>query len=291
MNSWFPTLAVRRGGNAVPSGRPDGAAGCVRSKVARWVAAWLLAMGLAAMAWAQAVTTTTVEGTVYLANGQPGSGTLVISWPAFTTAAGQAVAADSTTMTIGSDGFVSVSLAPNVGATPAGEYYTAVFDMSDGTTSTQYWVVPSAAQATLAQVQAQVMPAAQAVQAVNKAYVDQAIAELAASGGLSANGGTLTGPSDSERGSDAAATGRGQALRGYAGGDGGAAGGREYDGRADGAGGERSGVAKFGEFADDAGGGGDRGGNDGSGGDSAYVRGDRHVQQYERGDGDGPADG
>jgi hypothetical protein len=163
-------------------------------RVGHPITAWMLAMGLAAMAWAQAVSTTTVEGTVYLANGQPGSGTLVISWPAFTTAAGQAVAADSTTMTIGPDGFVSVNLAPNVGATPAGEYYTAVFDMSDGTTSTQYWVVPSAAQATLAQVEAQVMPAAQAVQAVSKAYVDQSIAELAASGGLSANGGTLTGP-------------------------------------------------------------------------------------------------
>ena len=135
-------------------------------------------MALAATAMAQAVSTTTVQGTVYLANGQPGAGTLVISWPAFTTAAGQAVAADSTTVNLGPDGFVSVNLAPNVGATPAGEYYTAVYYMSDGTTSTQYWVVPAAAQASLAQVQAQVMPAAQAVQAVSKAYVDQAIAGL-----------------------------------------------------------------------------------------------------------------
>jgi hypothetical protein len=65
----------------------------------------------------------------------------------FTTAAGQAVAADTTTVTIAPDGFVSVNLAPNLGATPAGEYYTAVYYMSDGTTSTQYWVVPAAAQA------------------------------------------------------------------------------------------------------------------------------------------------
>ena len=55
-------------------------------------------------------------------------------------------------------------------------------------------MVPAAAKASLAQVQAQVMPAAQAVQAVSKAYVDQAIAELSASSGLSAIGGTLTGP-------------------------------------------------------------------------------------------------
>ena len=157
---------------------------------------WLPALMLAAMTAtvaAQGVSTTTVQGTVYLANGQPGAGTLVISWPAFTTAAGQAVAADSTTVAIAPDGFVSVNLAPNQGAVPAGEYYTAVYYMSDGSTSTQYWVVPAAASATLAQVQAQLMPAAQAVQAVSKAYVDESIAELAESE-LTASGGTLSGP-------------------------------------------------------------------------------------------------
>lgn len=163
-------------------------------KMGERMAVCALALTVAALAMAQAVSTTTVQGTVYLANGQPGAGTLMISWPAFTTAAGQAIAADSLTMTIPPDGFLSVNLAPNVGATPAGEYYTAVYYMSDGTTSTQYWVVPAAAQASLAQVQAQVMPAAQAVQAVSKAYVDQAIAGLGAGSGLSATGGTLTGP-------------------------------------------------------------------------------------------------
>jgi hypothetical protein len=163
-------------------------------RMVRGIAVCALAIVLAATAMAQAVSTTTVQGTVYLANGQPGAGTLAINWPSFTTAAGQAVAADTTTVTIGPDGFVSVNLAPNVGATPAGEYYTAVYYMSDGTTSTQYWVVPAAAQASLAQVQAKVMPAAQAVQAVSKAYVDQAIAQASQSSGLTATGGTLTGP-------------------------------------------------------------------------------------------------
>jgi hypothetical protein len=106
---------------------------------------FLTQLGLTGIAWAQGVSTTTVQGTVYLANGQPGAGTLVISWPGFTTAAGQAVVADSTTVTIAPDGFVSVNLAPNQGATPAGEYYTAVYYMSDGSVSTQYWVVPAAA--------------------------------------------------------------------------------------------------------------------------------------------------
>jgi hypothetical protein len=86
-----------------------------------------------------------------------------------------------------------LNLAPNVGAPPAGLYYTATFYMSDGTTNTQYWVVPAAAQASLAQVQSQVMPAAQAVQAVSKAYVDQTISALNQSM-LTASGGTLSGP-------------------------------------------------------------------------------------------------
>jgi len=98
----------------------------------------LLWTALGAVAGAQAIGTTTVQGTVYLANGQPGSGTLVLSWPAFTTASGQSVAADSTTVAIASNGSVSVNLAPNLGATPAGLYYTAVYYLSDGTTSRQY---------------------------------------------------------------------------------------------------------------------------------------------------------
>lgn len=158
------------------------------------VAVILLAIGLLAQtAGAQAINTTTVQGTVYLANGQAGTGTLHVSWPAFTTANGQAVAADSMTVQIGPDGFVSVNLAPTLGATPAGLYYTAVFYLSDGTASTQYWIVPAAAQASLAQVQSQLMPATQAVQAVSKAYVDQAISALA-QGQFTSSGGTLTGP-------------------------------------------------------------------------------------------------
>ena len=98
----------------------------------------LASTGLGLRATAQGVSTTTVQGTVYLANGQVGSGTLHLSWPAFSTAAGQSVTADSLDIAIASDGFVSVNLAPNLGATPAGLYYTAVYHMSDGSASTQY---------------------------------------------------------------------------------------------------------------------------------------------------------
>jgi len=135
---------------------------------------------LCAMAGAQGLGTTVVQGTVYLANGTPGSGTLTLSWPAFTTASGQTVVAGVLNEAIGADGSVSVNLAPNLGATPAGLFYTAVYHMSDGSVSTEYWVVAATTSATLAQVRAQVMPAAQAMQAVSKAYVDEAIASLAA---------------------------------------------------------------------------------------------------------------
>ncbi len=167
--------------------------GQVHARMGR-IAMGLIVMALAGLAvLAQGISTTTVQGTVYLANGLAGTGTVSLSWPAFTTAAGQEVAAGQMTVTIAPDGFLSVNLTPNQGATPAGLYYTAVYHMSDGTTSTQYWVVPATAQASLGQVQAELMPAAQAVQTVDKAYVDQSISE-ATTGLLTGSGGTLSGP-------------------------------------------------------------------------------------------------
>src|ERR1700694_4849023 len=97
-----------------------------------WLGLGVIWMTFVWMAWgwpanAQQFTTTTVEGTVYSASGQPCAGSLQLSWPAFTTASNQAVAAGRKTVTIASDGFVSVNLAPNLGATPAGLYYTAIY--------------------------------------------------------------------------------------------------------------------------------------------------------------------
>jgi hypothetical protein len=163
------------------------------SRVGKRLEVCLLWVALSWMAHAQGFSTTTVQGTVYLANGHPGAGTLQVSWPSFTTAANQAVTAGRTMIAIGTDGYVSVNLAPNVSASPAGLYYTAIYSLSDGTTSTEYWVIPVAAQVSLGQVRAKVMPAAQAVQAVSKTYVDQSIQELTQSL-LTASGGSLTGP-------------------------------------------------------------------------------------------------
>ncbi len=158
-----------------------------------WLRLTWIAMVCAVSGLAQSVATTSVQGTVYQANGVPGAGTLTLSWPAFTSSDGSAVAAGMMSVALGASGSVNVNLAPNLGATPAGLFYTAVYHLSDGTTSTEYWVVPASAHATLAQVRAQVMPAAQAVQVASKAYVDQAIQSIA-SGAWTLAGATLTGP-------------------------------------------------------------------------------------------------
>lgn len=66
---------------------------------------------------------TTVSDTVYQADGQPAQGVLLISWPEFTTSGGQAVAAGTTTTTLGAGGSLSVQLVPNANATPANTVY------------------------------------------------------------------------------------------------------------------------------------------------------------------------
>ena len=82
---------------------------------------WLPAFGLPAAPQSGA-NTTMVADTVYLADGTPAAGTLIITWPAFVTAEGTAVAPGSTSVKLGSNGALSVALAPNTGAMPAGVY-------------------------------------------------------------------------------------------------------------------------------------------------------------------------
>ncbi len=142
---------------------------------------WVLAP---LMFWAGVLTaqpaTTTIADTVYLANGAPAGGTVLVSWAAFTTGAGQSVPKGSISVVLGSGGTLRVSLAPNSGATPMGSYYTAVYHLSDGSTSQEYWAVPaSAAVQTLSAIRTSVLPASVAVQTVSKQYVDQAISNAA----------------------------------------------------------------------------------------------------------------
>ncbi|MGA9354159.1 MAG: hypothetical protein WBV46_10755 [Terriglobales bacterium] len=100
---------------------------------------------------AQGVGLTTISDTVYRADGTPASGTALISWPSFQTAAGQAVTAGNLSITIEAGAFLA-QLAPNVGATPAGTYYVVVFQLDDGTVRTEYWSVPTTSPTTIAAV-------------------------------------------------------------------------------------------------------------------------------------------
>ena len=91
----------------------------------------VLILGLAAQAATPAMTT--VSDTIYRADGRPAGGTVLISWPAFSTAGGAAIAASTKSMALGAQGVLSVDLVPNAGATPAGTYYSVVFHLDEAT--------------------------------------------------------------------------------------------------------------------------------------------------------------
>ncbi len=140
----------------------------------------LLTLGLTlAGAQAQGPTTTTVSDVVYRADGTPAAGTLLISWPAFSTGSGQAVAAGTTSVTLGSGGTLSVALVPNAGATPAGTVYVVVYQLNDGTVKTEYWLVPTSSPTTIAAVRTVLGGAGSATQIASQQYVNSVVASKA----------------------------------------------------------------------------------------------------------------
>lgn len=96
--------------------------------------------------------TTTISDTVFLADGTAAQGNLIISWPAFVTSNGTAVAGGTSSTTLGANGALSVALVPNAGATPAGVYYTVVYQLGPGQVKTETWVVPTNSPVKLADV-------------------------------------------------------------------------------------------------------------------------------------------
>jgi len=132
---------------------------------------------LVAMQAKAQVSTTQIADTIYRADGSVATGTIILSWPAFTTAAGQAIPGGSTSAPIASGGAFAVQLAPNAGATPEGSFYTAVYHLDNGSVSREYWVVPvSQSPVTVSSVRTAVLPASVAMQTVSKSYVDTQIA-------------------------------------------------------------------------------------------------------------------
>ena len=132
---------------------------------------------------AQTGVTTNVVDTVYLADGGTASGTLIITWPAFVTSTGTAVAAGSKNVTLGANGALSVALVPNAGATPAGVYYTVVYQLGAGMVKTEYWVVPTNSPASLATVRT-TPGSGFAAEPVSMQYVNSALATKADDGSV-----------------------------------------------------------------------------------------------------------
>jgi len=128
---------------------------------------------------AQSPVTTTISDTVYRADGTPAAGTLLISWPTFSTAGGQAVASGTKSVTLGTGGSLSVALVPNAGAAPANTFYTVVYQLSDGTVKTEFWSVGTTSPTTVAAVRTTPGSGSSAAPPATKQYVDAAVASKA----------------------------------------------------------------------------------------------------------------
>jgi len=133
---------------------------------------WLFVSTLAA---AQGPPTTQIVDTVYRADGSPAGGTLLISWPEFTTANNQAVAAGKTSVDLGAGGALSVALIPNADATPLNTLYTVVYQLNDGSVKTEYWMVPTTSPTTLAAVRTVLGATSSVSQMATQQYVNNAL--------------------------------------------------------------------------------------------------------------------
>jgi hypothetical protein len=143
-----------------------------------WIAIGILLLTMSSRGIAATAKTTRVTDIVYRADGTPAKGTLLISWPPFTAASGEAVAAGRATVAIGAAGQVDLPLVANTGSAPA-SYYTVVLQLDDGATATEYWTVPAAASTTIAAIRSKIVPTSVAVQMVGRDYVDSALAAKA----------------------------------------------------------------------------------------------------------------
>lgn len=144
-----------------------------------YFAVLVFAVALAMLEAQTTPTTTTVNDVVFRADGTPARGTLLISWPAFNTAGGQAVAAGTKSVALGTGGTLSVSLVSNVGSIPANTPYTIVYQLDDGTVKTEYWLVPSGTTSTIAAVRTTLGPQSSTSQLASRQYVDAAMSAKA----------------------------------------------------------------------------------------------------------------
>ena len=125
---------------------------------------------------AQGPALTTISDTVFRANGEPASGTLLISWPAFTTADNHSVAAGNLSILLGPGGSFAAQLAPNAGATPAGTTYTVTYQLTDGTVKAENWSVGTTSPETISQVRTLLGSTSPQSQFATQQYVNSQLA-------------------------------------------------------------------------------------------------------------------
>lgn len=135
-------------------------------------------LALAGQIFAQGPALTTVSDTVYRADGSPAAGTVLISWPPFTTAGGATVAAGNTNVALGTSGSFSAQLAPNAGAVPAGTVYTVTYQLTDGTVKTENWSIGMTSPETISQVRTLAGTGTQLEQAATQQYVNAQLATV-----------------------------------------------------------------------------------------------------------------
>jgi hypothetical protein len=148
----------------------------LRRPLGRLFYALLLVMLALPSSQAQGPGTTTINDIVYRADSTPAGGTLLIFWPVFSTAAGQAVAAGTKSVALGAGGTLSLALVPNIGATPANTFYTVVYQLNDGTVKTEFWVVPTTSPTTIAAMRTTPGSGTSAASLATQQYVNAALA-------------------------------------------------------------------------------------------------------------------
>ena len=143
--------------------------------------------------WLQAApATTTISDVVYRADGTPAGGVILISWPAFTAADGSAVGAGNQSVTLGTGGTLSVQLVPNAGATPANTLYVVTYQLSNGTSKTEFWLVGTSSPTTIAAVRTTLGASSSASAMATRQYVDNAVAGKATDASVVHVGGAET---------------------------------------------------------------------------------------------------
>lgn len=92
------------------------------------------------------------------ADGTPANGQVVVYWPMFMMVDGTAVTQGQRAFEI-VDGQLNLNLYPTVNAQPLGAYYTAEFQLENGSVYDEYWVIPELNTVKLNQIRAMFPPA------------------------------------------------------------------------------------------------------------------------------------